>query len=77
MNQPLSLVQFSWSGIVPPSERSPVQFLVRAHSRVAGLAPSWGASKRQPIDFSLLHQCFSPFLLPFILPPPPSLKINK
>ena len=52
-------------------KRLPVQFLVRAHAWVAGLAPSWDAYKRQPINVSPLHRCFSPS---FSLPSPLSKK---
>ena len=54
------LVWFSWLGIILQSERSRVQFLVRAHAWVAGLVLSW----RQVINVSLSHQCFSPSLSP-------------
>ena len=46
------------------SERSPVQFPVRAHARVAFSVPGQGSCKRQAIDVSLSHQCFSPSLSP-------------
>ena len=36
--------------------------------------PRMGVRKRQPIDVSLTHRCFSPFLSPSL---PLSLKINK
>ena len=60
---------FSGLGVIPQSKRSPVQFLVRAHAWVAGSVP-W---KRQPINVSLSHQCFSPSLSPSLTL---SLKIN-
>ena len=56
------------------SKRSPVWYLARAHAWVTGSVPGPGACKRQLIDVSLSHRCFSPFLSPSL---PPSLKINK
>ena len=38
-----------------------MQFLVRAHAWVAGLVPSEGTYRRQPISVSISHWCFSPF----------------
>ena len=40
-------------GIIPQSERPPIQFSVRAHAWVAGSVPSLGAYERQLIDVSL------------------------
>ena len=51
-----------------------VQFQVRAHAWVAGLVRSWGVRKRQPIDVSPPHWCFSPSLSPSL---PFSLKIDR
>ena len=61
-------VSLSWLGIVLQCKRLLVQFLVTAHAWVAGLIPSEGTYKRQQIDVSLSHRCFSPsFSLPFPL----------
>ena len=43
------------------------------HQKVTGLIPSWGMYRRQPVDFSLSHWCFS---LACFLSLPLSLKIN-
>ena len=64
----------SWLGFSPWREWSPVQFLVRTQAWVAGSVPGRGQLKKQPIDVSLSHRCFSSSLsssLPF------SPKINK
>ena len=54
----------SWLGTIPQSERSPVQFPVRAHVWIADSVPSWGVCKRQPMDVSLSYRCFAPSFLP-------------
>ena len=38
----------SWLGVIPQSERSLVQFPVRAHAWVVGLVPSWSTYERRP-----------------------------
>ena len=58
------LVQLSWLGIIPQSERSPVRFPVRAHTYDAGSIPRQGTYKKQPTSVSLLHRYFSPSLSP-------------
>ena len=63
----------SWLGVVLQSEVSPLQFLMRAHAWFAGLDPSQGVYKRQPINASLSDWCFSPSSPTC----PLSLKINK
>ena len=68
------LVWLSWLGVVPQTERPPVQFPVMVHSWITGLVPSWGAYERQPIAVSLSHRCFSPSLPPSL---PPLKKINN
>ena len=60
-------------GVIPPSNKSPVQFLVRAWAWVLGSVPSWGAYERQPINVSLSLRFFSPLLSPSL----PTLKINN
>ena len=62
-------------GLVPQNKKSLVQFLVRAHAWVAGSVPNPGAYKRQIVDVSLLHQCFS--LSPFLSPSLPLYLKNK
>ena len=57
----------SWWGIILQSERSLVQFPVRAHAWVAGSVPGWGMCGKQPIVFLSLS----------FYVPSPSLKISK
>ena len=64
----------SWLAVIMQSKRLLVQFLVRVHAWVAGSVPSRDLYERKPIDVSLSHRCFSPFLSPSL---PLSLKINK
>ena len=68
------LVWLSWLGIVPQRERSWVWSLLGAHAWAVGLVPSPDVCKRQPIDVSLLHWCFSSSPSPFL---PFSLKSIK
>ena len=51
----LALTGVTWLGNILQTERSPVQFPIRTHIWVAGLVPSWGEYKSQPIDVFLLH----------------------
>ena len=60
------LVWLSWLGVVLQTERSWVWLPIRAHAWVVGSLLSWGVCKRQAIDISLLHQCFSPCLSPHL-----------
>ena len=46
--------RFSALGIIPQSERSRVQFLVRAHAWIVSLVP--GLGQRKPINVSLSHR---------------------
>ena len=65
----------SWWSTVLHTKRLQVRSLVRAHTYVVGLLHGWGACRRQAIDVSLSHWCFS---LPLFLSLPHSLsKINK
>ena len=52
------------AGVALWTERWHVPFPVRARAWVVGQVPSWGMCERQPIDVSLVHQCFSPSLSP-------------
>ena len=54
----------SWLGVVLQTERSQVQFPVRAQAWVAGSVPGQSACRRQLIGVSLLHWCFSPSFSP-------------
>ena len=45
--------RLSWPCIAPQSERSKIQFVVRAHAWVAGSVAGWGLYLRQPINVSL------------------------
>ena len=47
------------------TERSLVQFPVRAHAWGCGPGPQLGVCVGQPVDVFLALQCFSPFLPPF------------
>ena len=68
------LVWLSWLGVIAQRERSPVQFPVGAHAWVVDLVPSRGAYRKQPMDVSPAHACFSPSLSPSLSL---SLKTNK
>ena len=57
-----------WLGIVPQTEWLWVRFQGGVRAWVAGLVPSWGTCRRQPIDASLPHQCFFSTFLPLSLP---------
>ena len=60
-------VWLRWLGISPQSKRLTVRFLVRVHTWILGLVPVQGINKRQLIDVSLSHPCFSPSLSPLPL----------
>ena len=53
-----------WLGIIPHTERSRVWFPVRVRAWVVGSVLGQVAYKRQTVDVSLSHQCFSPCLSP-------------
>ena len=44
------------------TQRSLVQFPVRAHAWVVGRVPIWGHARDNQLMLSLTHQCFSPLL---------------
>ena len=56
-----------WS-VIPCTKRSRAQFLVRAHTQFADSIPSRGTYRKQLINVSFWHQCFSLsfYLFPFL-----------
>ena len=58
--------------------KSPVRLRVKAHAWVAGLVSGRGVYRRQPINLSLSHGCFSPsFSLPSSLSKNQKIKLKK
>ena len=75
-NWPWSL-WLSLLGVVLQTKRLLVRFPIRARAWVVGSVPSWGRCKRQPVNDSLTHQCFSPSLSPSPSHSLESIKRNK
>ena len=55
-------MQLSWLEHHPVTERLRVRFLGRVHAWVAGSIPDLIVYRSQPVNASLPHGCFSPFL---------------
>ena len=64
----------SWAGHCPAKQTVTGSFPRQDTSLGCGFSPWLGAYRRQAVNVSLSHQCFSPSLLPSF---PLSLEINK